>query len=246
MSARSCPSAEEPAPAKEKDTPAAQKSAHLAPLRAFLACALIGVQISDEDLDEDPATAARLKESMELANKLIESANPKIKGQGYMILGQALSKMGRRTDGLKEYVKGLELLYPGTVSKEIAKLLDDHPAFQQPEATRANPVLAEQYFGKGLHAFWSQSYAEAEAQFKKAVQSYNLDARYQYYLGMALLAQKGSGKRAAAYHAFEQGARLEAANRPSVNDVNASLERVQGSLRALVDRYRQQAIVAAN
>ncbi|HWY88860.1 MAG TPA: hypothetical protein VNX28_19260, partial [Gemmataceae bacterium] len=93
--------------------------------------------------------------------------------------------------------------------------------------------------------FWSRRYAEAEAQFKQASQHHQ-DARFEYYLGMSLMAQQSDSKRRAAYSAFEQGARLEASNRPSMGEVNASMERVQGSLRSFVNTFRQKARTAAN
>ena len=113
------------------------------------------------------------------------------------------------------------------------------------EAGRPNPLLAEQFFDKGLQLFWSQDYAAAEAKFRKAVAFYSQDARYQYFLGMSLLTQGDDSKRKAGYDAFEKASRLEAANRPSMDEVNASLERIQGSMRALVNSYRQKALVAA-
>ena len=94
-------------------------------------------------------------------------------------------------------------------------------------------MLAEQLFGKGLDLFWSRRYAEAESQFKQAIQ-HNQDARFEYYLGMSLMAQQNNSKRQAAYSAFQQGARLEASNRPSMGEINASMERIQGSLRSFV------------
>src|SRR5205823_13499295 len=97
---------------------------------------------------------------------------------------------------------------------------------------------------KGMDSFWSRRYAEAGSQFKQAVQYNSQDARYQYYLGLALLAQNSN--RNAATFAFEQGARLEAANRPSMGEVNASLERIQGPMRSLLNAYRQKAVAAAN
>jgi tetratricopeptide (TPR) repeat protein len=128
----------------------------------------------------------------------------------------------------------------------MGKLVGEHPAFQQPDTSHPNPVLAEQFYGKGLHQYWSRNYGEAEALFKQAIQYYNQDARYQYYLGLSLLGQKGNVKRDAANFALEQAARLEAGNRPSMAEVNASLERLQGPMRAYVDSYRQKAVSAAN
>ncbi len=227
--------------AEPKDT------ARLDTLRRLLTLAVLGVQLPGEIDEEDPLGAARIQESIDLANKLIQSSNAKIKGQGYMLLGQALSKQGKRTEGMREYVKGLELLSPNTSSKDLGKLLEEHPAFQQPDAAaRANPALAEQFFGKGLHLFWSRHYPEAETQFKQAIQYYNQDARYQYFLGMSLLGQKGNLKRDAAYFAFEKGAQLEAANRPSMSEVNLSLERIQGPLRTFLNAFRQKALTTLN
>jgi Tetratricopeptide repeat len=223
----------------KKDDDLKKDNAKLEFYRNLVLYALVGVQAPGQDDEMDPRAAARIDESIELAKKLLESADPQIKGQGYMILGLALSKKGKRTDGLKEYVKGLELMYPTAAEpKQLAKLLDEHPAFQQPDAQSASPSLADQFYSKGLQQYWARNYPEAETQFRKAILYYNQDARYFYFLGMSLSAQKGTLKRDAATFAFEQAARLEAANRPSLTEVNASLERVQGPVRALVDSFR--------
>jgi hypothetical protein len=213
------------------------------PRLALLALVMTGVQVPDVGGDEDdPAQAARLKQATELANELIKSPNPKTKGEGYMILGQVYARQGKRGEGILLYVKGLELYYPGRESAELAKLVNEHPAFQQPDTlARYNPLLAERYFGQGLDAFWQCRYAEAEKAFKQAVANFDQDARYQYFLGLARWQQGGKAKREAARFDFGQGARLEAANRPNRVEVNASLERLQGDLRQVLDRYRQKA-----
>jgi hypothetical protein len=198
------------------------------------------------DDEETPESIARLKESIELARELIKSDDPKIKGQGHMILGQAYAKQGQRTRGLEEYVKGLQLLFPGTSSLDLDKMVKEHPAFQQPDTlARPNPFLAERQYGEGLHHYWSRQYSQAEEHFKAAVGFYNQDARYYYFLGLARLHQKGQLKRDAAYFALEQGARLEAGNHPPASDINASLERVQGDLRLFVNGFREKAILTA-
>ncbi len=223
----------------KKDDDLKKDNAKLEFYRNLVLYALVGVQAPGQDDEMDPRAAARIDESIELAKKLLESADPQIKGQGYMILGLALSKKGKRTDGLRDYVKGLELIYPNAPEpKQLAKLLDEHPAFQQPDAQSANPSLADQFYGKGLQQYWARNYPEAETQFRKAILYYDQDARFFYFLGMSLSAQKGTLKRDAATFAFEQAARLEAANRPSLTEVNASLERVQGPVRTLVDSFR--------
>jgi tetratricopeptide (TPR) repeat protein len=206
---------------------------------------LVGVQPALEN-DENPAVTARMKESIELANELIKSKNPKIRGEGYLLLGQAMAKQGRRTEGLKEFSKGLELLYPGIATREMTRLVDEHPAFQQPDVSKQpNPFLAEQFFGRGLHLYFDKKYEPAEKQFQQAIKYFGQDARYRYYLGLAQLAQKTKLKRDAAYFSFEEGARLEAANRPFVADINTSLERIQGELRQQLNSFRQKALEKA-
>jgi hypothetical protein len=235
-----------PAPAEEKKDAAApipvERTIVVHPWSLLIVSAVIAQ--AGEDETEDPATVARLKETVDLANQLIASKTDKIKGQGYLILGSALSRQGKRTEGIKEYAKGLKLLYPGIESTELAKLIAEHPAFQQPDSGGNDPILAERHFGEGYHLFWAGKYADAEAQFKKAVGLFDKDARFQYFLGLAQYHQKTKAKRDAAYFAWEQGARLEAkaATNPfAVREINASLERVQGNERQLLNSYRYKA-----
>lgn len=213
--------------------------APLHPLALLVLQASIGAQPGAEDDIEDPVAAARIRESLSLAEELIKSTDAKVRGQGYVLKGKALSLQGKRTEGLKEYVRGMQLLHPDLSSKELSKLLAEHPAFQHPDIAKVeNPLLAEKHYGAGLHAYWSGKYGEAEAQFKQAIGFYGHDARYMYYMGLAQLAQRTKLKRDAAYYSFEQGARLEAKNQPPTLDVNAGLERVQGPLRSFLDRFR--------
>jgi hypothetical protein len=206
---------------------------------ALLVAALTSLQAVDE---EDPEAAGRLRESIELAQKLINSADPRIKGQGYLLLGQAYTKQGKRTEGLQLYAKGLQLAFPGAPTKDLLKLVEDHPAFQVGErAGPPNSFLAERHFGRGLHLFWQAQYPAAEEEFRKAVTYFDQDARYQYYLGLARLQQNSKAKQEAARFNFEQGSRLEAENHPGPVMVNASLERLQGQLRQYLDEYRQRA-----
>ena len=242
--------APQPAPKKQEKKPADADAAGDTGdgdvSQAFpLALSLVLAQAGDDE--EDPATAARLKESIDLAKALIDSPNPKIKGQGYMLLGQALARQGKRTEGMREYLKGMDLFVPGMAGKEMAKLLDEHPAFQQPDAAKApSAYLAEVHFGKGLHLYWVRQYPEAEAHFKQAVGYFGQDARYQYFLGLSQYAQKTKAKRDAAIFSFEQGARLEANNRPTVSEINASMERVQGDVRKLINGVRAKAVELRN
>ncbi len=231
-----------PPPAPKEDKKAADAAEGELSQAFPLALGLVLAQVGAED-ELDAAAAARLKESMDLAKELLQSANPKIKAQGHMLLGQALAKQGKRTEGIREYLKGMEMLVPGMAGKEIARLIEEHPAFQQPDAAKApSAYLAEVHFGKGLHLYWSRHFPEAEAHFKQAVGFFGHDARYQYYLGLAQYAQKSKVKRDAAFVSFEEGAKLEANNRPSVSEINASLERIQGDLRQLINSFRTKAV----
>jgi tetratricopeptide (TPR) repeat protein len=209
-----------------------------------LAAALFGLTLTagqPGDEDEMPAGSARLKESIDLAKELIKSSNPKVKGQGYLLLGQARARQGKRTEGLQLYVKGLELVHPGIASKDLDRMIQDHPAFQTPDTlTRPNAFFAERQFGQGLHEYWNKRYAKAEEHFNAAVGFYKQDARYFYYLGLARYEQE---KREAAVFALEQGARLEADNHPPAAEVNLSLERLQGNMRRFVDQFREKALL---
>jgi tetratricopeptide (TPR) repeat protein len=243
--APSVPPVAPPADPKKKDDKKAAPATGEVSQAYPLAAALVLGQAGAGELD--PATEGRLNESTQIAKELIKSADPKIKGQGYMILGQALAKQGKRTEGIHEYLKGLALYSPGMTAKDMKAMLDDHPAFQQPDAVQSpSAYLAEVHFGKGLNLYWSRQYPEAESHFKQAAGFYSQDARYQYYLGLSQYAQQTKAKRDAANYSFEQGARLEAANRPSVSEINASLERVQGDLRKMINSFRTKAIELKN
>jgi cellobiose-specific phosphotransferase system component IIA len=215
-------------------------------LQTLFVLALTGVQLPGEADDENPAEKERVAKSVKILRALIDDKDTpaKDKGEAYLLLGQALAKQGKRTEGLKEYIKGLELLLPGAQSKDLAEMVARHPAFSQPDiAARPNPFLAEQFYGKGLHLFWERKYSQAETAFKKAVELFGQDARYQYFLGLAQLNQRTMAKRSEAEYSFEQGARLEAVNRPTVAEVNLSLERIQGGLRDYLNGFRQRALV---
>ena len=203
--------------------------------------ALLAIQQVPSDEEDDPAVLARIKESLEIAEELLKSKDKKIKAQGHFLKGDAISRQGRRTEGLKEYAKGLELLNP---EARLGKLLDEHPAFQTSEGLQhSNPILAEKHYGVGLHLYQERKYGEAETQFQQAIRFFDKDARYHYYLGLCQLEQGGNRKQDAAAKSLEQGGRLEANARPSTVEVNAALERIQGDRRAVINAYRQKSLV---
>jgi hypothetical protein len=230
----------------EPDEPACEPNYH--PLTALLAAAVITQQQFDDD--EDPAVAKRINESLAIAEELIGSDNPKIKGSGYMMKGLALAKKGRRTDGLRVYVDGLKLAYPGKDTAELVKLIEEHPIFQQPDVTtRPDKGLAEYHYNMGRQFYFAKKYAEAEAHFKQSVTYFDQDARTLYFFGLSQLAQNTRIKRDAADFSFIKAGKLEAKGFPAFNsyvEVNLALERIQGEVRQHLNRYRKGGINTVN
>jgi hypothetical protein len=203
-----------------------------------------GVAYEQQD-EDDFAAQKRLKESMEIANKLIKSDDPKTRGEGYMLLGAAQAKLGKRNEGLLNYIKGLELVLPGAETQDLAKIVNSHPAFRQSDlAGQINPQMSERHFAKGLEFFWAKKYLDAENEFKKAVTYFSEDARYYYFLGMSRLLQKEREKLLLAEYDFELGVQLEIARKPATQAINASLERIQGELRRVLNSKREKVATA--
>lgn len=210
-----------------------QKVTMVHPLSGLVVAATLS-QAASADEEASPEVQARVKESIELARQLLNSKDKKIRAQGHMLLGEAYSRLGQRTEGLREYAKGLELLNPEI---QFSKLLEEHPAFSMPADTfqRANPLLAERHYGAGLHSYHQNRFAEAANEFRQAISYFDKDARYYYFLGLCEFEQ---GKRNPAFQAWEQANRLENNSRPSSREVNLALERIQGERRAFLNSYR--------
>ncbi|HYV36626.1 MAG TPA: hypothetical protein VE988_13020 [Gemmataceae bacterium] len=185
----------------------------------------------------------KLEESIKIAQDLISrSTDKKTQGEGYMLLGAAQARMGQSTEGLKNFVKGLKMAHPDWSTEELERIIVSHPAFQQPDVGTAqpNPVMSEKHYGLGLDLFWAKKYADAEAEFAKAIAFYDEDARYRYFLGMSRYMQGTATKRKQADFDFSRGAQLESSRHPTTGEVNASLERVQGDLRKVLNGYREK------
>jgi tetratricopeptide (TPR) repeat protein len=196
--------------------------------------------------DDNPTEDARLKEAVDLANELLKSEDREHKGTAHLIFGKVYTRQGRRTEGLREYILGLQLLYPGPATRDLTRLVDEHPAFQQPDSlARPNVAAASGHYGRGLELFWERQYGKAEDELKQAVANDGDDARYRYFLGLARYLQGTRAKREAAVFDFEQAARLERQNRPESVAVNSSFERLPFALRQVLARYRQQSPVVS-
>jgi hypothetical protein len=110
------------------------------------------------------------------------------------------------------------------------------PIVRRPTSTEpANPLLAEGHYAAGLRAYFGGRFADAEADFDAAVQCDRQDARYYYFLGLSRLAL---GHAKDADTDFEEGARLERDNLPARKVVSTALERIQGSPRQALNRFR--------
>ncbi len=215
------------------------------PFSLMVASLVVGQPIFDDDVD--PAEAARLKESIEIAKELMASKDSKVKGRGSMLLGSALAKQGRRTEGLRLYIEGLKLVYPGKDMADLLKMVEEHPIFQQPDVTtRPNQYLAEYHYAQGRQFYFDRDYDRAEAHLKQAVTYFDKDARYWYFLGLAQVAHCTRIKRDAADLSFIRAGKLEAQNMPHPSVVDISLERIQGPLRQALDRYRVGGINTIN
>jgi tetratricopeptide (TPR) repeat protein len=220
-------------PAKE------QKTGRLSP--GLTAAFFVTTVVFEDEGEQPPVQDKRLKEALDLANELLQSENREDKGNAHIILGKVYTLQGKKTEGLKEYVLGLQLLYPGLATRDLSRMIETHPAFQQPESlARPNVAAASHHYGRGLERFWNRQYGSAEEELKKAVANDPDDARYRYYLGLSRYLQNSKSKREAATYDFEQAARLERHNRPEPVVVNASFERLPYSLRQMLNSYRQR------
>src|SRR5262249_12820026 len=61
-----------------------------------------GIRIDDDGASKEERE--RIAKAIELANELIRSKLAKDRAQGHMILGQALAKQGKRTEGVQEFI----------------------------------------------------------------------------------------------------------------------------------------------
>jgi hypothetical protein len=132
----------------------------------------------------------------------------------------------------KDVVQGVERVI------EVARQngAKGQPTARPPRSLAAsNPLLAEAHYAAGLRAYFDGRFADAQASFAGAAQADDQDARYFYFLGLSRLALDN---RADANANFEEGARLERENRPGRKAVSTALERVQGTARQALNRFR--------
>ncbi|MCE5268808.1 MAG: hypothetical protein LLG00_13085 [Planctomycetaceae bacterium] len=104
-----------------------------------------------------------------------------------------------------------------------------------------NAVLNQEY-GSGVHAYFACDYNDAFEHLTAAIDGGSQDPRVFYFRGLSYL-RLGRPTEAAAD--FQKGAELESKDVNRFYNVGKALERVQGSARLEVEKYRAAARVAA-
>lgn len=102
-------------------------------------------------------------------------------------------------------------------------------------------VLNELY-GSGVHAYNSGQYRDAYDDLTMAIRSGSKDPRVYYYRGLSYLRL---GRPQEAQGDFQKAASLEMADTDHFYQVSKALERVQGSARSQIERYRSKARLTA-
>jgi tetratricopeptide (TPR) repeat protein len=226
-----------PPPAKEKDE--GDKAAQLSlpadaaccdDLGQFLSLFSVAVQIPGEA----PLTPQQ-QEAQRLAQEVLDAPPGKV---SFEVRAQALAILGRWTEALLTYAEGLRRRCPGPFADELVVLVRNHPRLGPPAPPpgAVDPLEAERDYALGLNFYFDGNYARAVQAFQDAVEHDDQDARYHFFLGLALEALG----RPEANEAFSRGAALERLGRPAPAVIDAALERVQGPARRALNRARSE------
>ena len=103
--------------------------------------------------------------------------------------------------------------------------------------THAEDYVLDELYSSGVHAFFGHDYALAIDLFTSALAEGSRDPRIYYFRGLANLSK---GSKQAADNDFQTGAKFEVAKTGTFR-VGKSLERVQGSNRLKLEKFRQEA-----
>jgi hypothetical protein len=102
--------------------------------------------------------------------------------------------------------------------------------------------LLEEMYGRGVHAYFSHNYREAQELLSGAIDAGSRDPRAYYFRG---LAYSRLGRPDEAKEDFQTGAQLEAAGAEPF-PIGRSLERIQGSDRLAIETSRRMARLAVH
>lgn len=103
--------------------------------------------------------------------------------------------------------------------------------------------IYEQYYGSGVHAYFSGNYERASELFTELIDAGSQDPRVYYFRGLSQT-QPYCSMIELGLADFEQAAQLEAAGKRSA-DVSKALSRIQGPTRIAIERIRAKARFAA-
>jgi Tetratricopeptide repeat len=188
--------------------------------------ALIGLQ---PPLAEEEAQAEAIRQADQILARKDIDRFPLLKGQ-------ALAVKGLWTQALNAYVVGLRPHLSRELADGLEYIVNNNPVQRRPDRMRiALPAQAERFYASGLGRFFARDYPGAEKAFTRAIENFDLDARYHYFRGLARLQQ---GKIAG--EDLDQAARLELNGRPNRDAVETALERVQGRPRVLINEARDR------
>ncbi len=192
------------------------------------AALLVVLGLQAPDMQSSPGQ----EEAEKLADEVLKAPAGRVP---FDVRAQALALKGRWTLGLLTYVEGLRAFLPPNYEAGLLDLVRNHPRLKRPDTLVVpNPLDAERHYAAGLNFYYERDYPAAEKSFASAVENDSQDARYFYFLGLARLAQN----KREAYEDFDQGAALESQNKPPSPVVSASLERIQGPVRRIVNDAR--------
>lgn len=108
--------------------------------------------------------------------------------------------------------------------------------------SRADEAATEKLYGEGVHAYFANDFEAALKQFDASIAAGNRDPRCYYFRG---LANWRLGNADATKADFAAGAKIEAHNPEMTTTINRSMQRVQGSTRLAIEKYRADAQLTA-
>ena len=99
----------------------------------------------------------------------------------------------------------------------------------------AQQAVMDEFYGQGVHNFYDRDFFQAMNNLSVAIDGGSRDPRAFYYRGLAKLR---SGDTHGAHADLQKGSELESADADQFYPVAKSLERVQGSDRSTLEKYR--------
>lgn len=106
----------------------------------------------------------------------------------------------------------------------------------------AQEAILGQMYGSGVHSYFSQNFRQAHEDLTSAIDGGSKDPRAYYFRGLAFLRL---GRPDEANADFQKGAELEIKDSTKLYNVSRALERIQGTPRVALEKYRVQARMAA-